>query len=116
MDPIHVDTIISAITGPFGALIISVGILYWVGNKLIPILQKYFDSQNEQLGGLVKALNKTVDAHEKDRKTFEDAINKLVQRIEKVEEDVEDIKLRVVDGTHNSRERTIRGKTEVSGG
>jgi hypothetical protein len=86
---------ISAITGPFGALVISVGILYWIGNRFIPILQKYFDGQNEQLIGLVKALNKTVDAHEKDRKAFEEAISTLAIRIEKVEEEVEDIKFRV---------------------
>jgi hypothetical protein len=77
------------ITGPLGALVLSVGILWWLANKMLPILQKYFDGHNEKLGKLVDALEKTVDAHEKDRETFTQTIAGITQRLDKVEKDVE---------------------------
>jgi hypothetical protein len=40
----------------------------------------------------VKALEKTVDSHEADRKTFESAIYGLTQRLDNVEDDVRTIK------------------------
>ena len=85
-------SVLNMITGPLGALVLSTAILYWLANKIVPILQKYLEGQNEKFGDLVKALEKTVDSHEADRHTFESAIAGLTQRLDNVEDDVKQIK------------------------
>ena len=87
--------VLSMITGPLGALVLSTAILYWLANKIVPILQKYLEGQNEKFGDLVKALEKTVDSHEADRRTFEAAIAGLTQRLDNVEDDVKQIKEKI---------------------
>ena len=87
--------VLSMITGPLGALVLSTAILYWLANKIVPILQKYLEGQNEKFGDLVKALEKTVDSHEADRRTFEAAISGLTQRLDNVEDDVRHIKEKI---------------------
>lgn len=88
--------LVDALTGPFAALILSVAILYWVANKALPILQKYFEDQNHRLGDMVKALEKTVDSHEADRHVFESAISSLTKRLDKVEDDIKVIKDKLI--------------------
>lgn len=83
---------LNAVTGPFGALILSIAILYWVGNKALPVLQRYLEEQNSKFGDLVRALEKTVDSHDADRRTFENSIASLTKRLDKVEDDIKDIK------------------------
>lgn len=84
--------LIEAITGPLGALVLSTAILYWLAAKVLPVLQKYLETQNEKLHDLVKALEKTVESHEADRHVFESAITKLSRRLDKVEDDINEIK------------------------
>lgn len=96
------EALIGMVTGPLGALALSVGILWWLANKILPILQKYFDGHNEKLGKLVDALEKTVDAHEEDRKVFTETIAGITQRLDKVEDDVNLIKDKIV--SQKSRE------------
>jgi len=86
------NVLLGAVTGPLGALALSTAILYWLATKVFPILQAYLEGQNEKLHDLVKALEKTVDSHEADRKTFESAIYGLTQRLDNVEDDVRTIK------------------------
>jgi len=88
--------LIETVTGPLGALALSTAILYWLAAKALPIMQKYLETQNEKLHDLVRALEKTVDSHEADRKTFETAISGLSQRLENVEDDVRAIKQKIV--------------------
>jgi ABC-type transporter Mla subunit MlaD len=87
---------LSLITGPLGALALSVGILWWLANRILPVLTKYFDGHNEKLGQLVSALEKTVDAHEKDRETFTQTIAGITQRLVAVEDKVETIHKKLV--------------------
>lgn len=82
------ESFIDAVSGPFGALVLSVGILWWLAYKIVPVLQKYLEAQATQLAGLVAALNRTIDAHEKDRASFERSIARLGGRLERVETDV----------------------------
>jgi len=86
------EQLVAAVSGPFGALALSVAILWWLATKVVPVLQKYLEGQNEKLGALVAALEKTVDAHEADRKTFEASIAGLTTRMDKVETDVHHIR------------------------
>jgi hypothetical protein len=88
--------LIEAVTGPLGALVLSTAILYWLASRVLPILQKYLETQNEKLHDLVRALEKTVDSHEADRKTFETAISGLTQRLDNVEDDVRVIKQKLI--------------------
>jgi len=80
--------LITLVTGPLGALVLSVGILWWLANRVVPVLQRYLEAQTTQLRGLVEALNRTIDAHEKDRAAFERSITRLGSRLERVENDV----------------------------
>lgn len=89
------EQLITAVSGPFGALALSVAILWWLAQRVVPILQKYLEGQNQRLHEMVKALEKTVDAHEADRKTFEASIAGLNFRIDKVEGDVNHIRSRL---------------------
>jgi len=86
------DQLINAVSGPFGALALSVAILWWLANKIVPIIQAYLEKQNDRLGDLVRAIEKTVNAHEADRKTFEKALTNLSTRLGRVEEDLSTIK------------------------
>ena len=81
--------LVGLVTGPLGALALSVGILWWLANRILPVLTKYFDGHNEKLGKLVDALEKTVDAHEKDRETFTQTIAGITTRLDVVEGKVE---------------------------
>lgn len=89
------EGLITAASGPFGALALSVGILVWLARSVVPVLKAYLEGQTEKLGAMVAALNKTVDAHEADRKTFEASIAGLTTRIDKVETVVEKIQAKM---------------------
>jgi len=82
------DIAVSLVSGPFGALILSVSIIVWMTKKLFPLLENYLEKQNSTLVKLVTALNDTVAAHERDRDTFVASLEKLGARIEKVEDAV----------------------------
>ncbi len=88
--------LVGLLTGPLGALALSVGILWWLANRILPVLTKYFDGHNEKLGKLVDALEKTVDAHEEDRQLFAQTIAGITQRLDVVEGKVELIHKKIV--------------------
>ena len=96
------ESMIATITGPLGALVLSSAILWWLAGEILPVLKHYLENQNEKLGKLVDALEKTVDAHEEDRKVFTETIAGITRRLDKVEDDVNLIKDRIV--SQKSRE------------
>lgn len=79
------DVAIALVSGPFGALCLSVSIIVWMTRTIFPMLKDYLEKQNTTLVKLVGALSDTVAAHEKDRDTFVASLEKLGARIEKVE-------------------------------
>jgi len=89
------EAVITAVTGPLGALALSVGILWWLATRLVPVLQAYLESQATSLKNMVTALEKTVAAHERDRKMFEAAISQLDTRLDRVESDIHAIKTKI---------------------
>lgn len=89
------EPLIAAVTGPLGALALSVAILWWLAKAVVPVLKGYLDTQNEKLGGLVSAVEKTVAAHVEDRKVFEQAIQNLTTRVDKIEDDVHHIRAKL---------------------
>jgi hypothetical protein len=91
------EQIVAAVTGPFGALALSVAILIWLAKQIVPMLKAYLESQSNGLKDMVHALQKTVDAHEQDRKTFEAALSKLDSRLDRVETDIHAIKTKLVN-------------------
>lgn len=90
------EQIVAAVTGPFGALALSVGILVYLAKQIVPMLKTYLEAQSQRLGDMVHALQKTVDAHEADRKTFEAALSQLDSRLDRVETDIHAIKNKLV--------------------
>lgn len=80
------DVAIALVSGPFGALALSIGLLVWITKVIFPMLKEYLETQNKSLAKLVSALNDTVSAHEKDRDTFVASLEKLGARIERVED------------------------------
>jgi hypothetical protein len=82
------EGLIAAVTGPLGALALSVAILVYLAKAIVPMLKAYFDAQTAQLASLVQALEKTVAAHEADRSAFERSIERLGSRLEKVETEI----------------------------
>jgi hypothetical protein len=84
--------LITAVSGPLGALALSVAILVWLAKVIVPVLKGYLDTQNERLGNLVTAIEKTVASHTEDRKVFEAAIHSLTTRVDKIEDDVRHIR------------------------
>ena len=89
------EAVITAVTGPLGALALSVGILWWLATKLVPVFQAYLEAQATSLKSMVTALEKTVAAHERDRKMFEAAISQLDTRLDRVESDIHTIKNKI---------------------
>lgn len=80
------DVAIALVSGPFGALALSIGLLVWITKVIFPMLKEYLETQNKSLAKLVSALSDTVSAHEKDRDTFVASLEKLGARIERVED------------------------------
>lgn len=90
------EQLVVALTGPFGALALAVAILVWLAKQIVPMLKSYLDSQSLGLKDMISALEKTVDAHEADRKTFEAALSQLDSRLDRVETDIHAIKNKLV--------------------
>jgi hypothetical protein len=93
------EQFITLVSGPFGALALSVGILVWLAKIVVPILKAYLEGQNEKFGVMAKsmeslaaAVDRTVSAHEADRTTFENTIATLTTRVDKIEVDVHHIR------------------------
>lgn len=90
------EQLVVLVTGPLGALVLSVAILMWLAREIVPALKKYLEGNNEKLGKLVTALERTVDTHEKDRKTFTETIAEITQRLDSVEDKVQHIHSKIV--------------------
>ena len=90
------EQLVVALTGPFGALAHAVAILVWLAKQIVPMLKSYLDPQSLGLKDMISALEKTVDAHEADRKTFEAALSQLDSRLDRVETDIHAIKNKLV--------------------
>ena len=87
---------IGLLTGPLGALGLSVGLLVYLAKTIIPMLKEYLERQSSHLGKLVEALNRTVAEHAKDREAFAAGLLQLSVRVEKVEEVVESIARKIL--------------------
>jgi hypothetical protein len=83
------ETLLSAILGPFGSLVILAVILYGIykmaNEKAWPIIDKYVDNVDTNMKAILSE-------HKADREVFSSAITSLVVRIDKVEESVESIR------------------------
>lgn len=88
--------LIGLITGPLGALGLSVGMLVYLAKVLLPMLKEYLEKQSSHLGKLVDALNKTVAEHAKDREAFAAGLIQLSVRVERVEEVVDSIARKIL--------------------
>jgi len=84
------------VTGPLGALALSVGLIVWMGKVLLPVLRDYLEKQSLHLGNLVEALNRTVAEHSKDRDAFAAGLLQLSVRLEKVETVVDGIAKKIL--------------------
>lgn len=82
----EVTSVLSLASGPAGGLVICFSILWWIGNRALPIFQKYLEDQNQTLRDLVTSIDVTVQEHKKDRQVFEQAIASLSVNIASVDE------------------------------
>ena len=80
------DIAVALVSGPFGALALSVGLLVWITKVIFPMLRDYLEQQNRSLSRLVSALSYTVAEHKADREMFVASLEKLGARIERVED------------------------------
>ena len=80
------EVAIALVSGPFGALALSVGLLVWITKVIFPMLREYLETQNKSLSRLVDTLRDTVAEHKADREMFVASLEKLGARIERVEE------------------------------
>jgi len=82
----EVTSVLSLASGPAGGLVVCFSILWWLGNRALPIFQKYLEDQNQTLRDLVTSIDVTVQEHKKDRQVFEQAIASLSVNIASVDE------------------------------
>ena len=82
----EVSSVLSLASGPAGGLIVCFSILWWIGNRALPVFQKYLEDQNQTLRDLVTSIDVTVQEHKKDRAVFEQAIASLSVNIASVDE------------------------------
>lgn len=82
----EVSSVLSLASGPAGGLIVCFSILWWIGNRALPVFQKYLEEQNKTLRDLVTSIDVTVQEHKKDRAVFEQAIANLSVNIQRVDE------------------------------
>jgi len=88
--------IVGLVTGPLGALGLSVGALVWLAKSVLPMLKEYLEKQSSHLGKLVDALNNTVAEHSKDREAFAAGLLQLSVRVEKVETTLDSIAKKIL--------------------
>jgi len=88
--------LLTLVTGPLGALGLSVGLIVWMGKVLLPVLRSYLEKQSAHLGELIAALNRTVEAHEHDREAFTTSLLQLSSRVEKVETTLDSIAKKIL--------------------
>ena len=100
----EVTSILSLASGPAGGLIVCFSILWWIGNRALPVFQKYLEDQNQTLRDLVTSIDATVQEHKQDRVVFERAITNLSisiqsvdERLVVVESELDDIQREVTD-------------------
>lgn len=100
----EVTSVLSLASGPAGGLAVCFSILWWIGNRVLPIFQKYLEDQNETLRSLVTSIDATVQEHKKDREVFEQAIANLSVSIQSVDErlaivesDIEEVRDDITD-------------------
>ena len=100
----EVTSVLSLASGPAGGLIVCFSILWWLGNRALPIFQKYLEDQNQTLRDLVTSIDVTVQEHKKDRQVFEQAIASLSvniasvdERLAIVETDIEEVRDDITD-------------------
>ena len=80
--------LISAITGPFSALVLAVTILFALGrllSKWVPVA----------LDGHMSRFDKLIDSHDEDRKLYQISIHKLSDRQNQMAEDIKIIRDKV---------------------
>lgn len=82
----EIGSVLSLASGPAGGLVVCFSILWWIGNRALPIFQKYLEDQNQTLRDLVTSIDVTVQEHKKDRIVFEQAIASLSVNIASVDE------------------------------
>lgn len=82
----EVTSVLSLASGPAGGLVVCFSILWWIGNRALPVFQKYLEEQNKTLRDLVTSIDVTVQEHKKDRAVFEQAIANLSVNIQRVDE------------------------------
>lgn len=82
----EVTSVLSLASGPAGGLVVCFSILWWIGNRALPVFQKYLEDQNQTLRDLVTSIDVTVQEHKKDRAVFEQAIASLSLSISSVDE------------------------------
>ena len=88
--------LLTLVTGPLGALGLSVGLIVWMGKVLLPVLRDYLERQSAHLGELFKELNRTVTSHEADRILFADSLMRLSVRVERVETTLDSIAKKIL--------------------
>lgn len=100
----EVTSVLSLASGPAGGLIVCFSILWWIGNRALPVFQKYLEDQNQTLRDLVTSIDVTVQEHKKDRAVFEQAIASLSvniasvdERLAVVETEVEEVRSDITD-------------------
>ena len=100
----EVTSVLSLASGPAGGLIVCFSILWWIGNRALPVFQKYLEDQNQTLRDLVTSIDVTVQEHKKDRAVFEQAIASLSlsissvdERLAIVETEVEEVRSDITD-------------------
>lgn len=58
MEPSTVQLIINSLVGPGGGLLVSVGVLYWVGTRLFPEVRKFLADITERLDRVTASMER----------------------------------------------------------
>ena len=77
--------LISALTGPFSALLLAVGLLFALGKllaKWVPVVVEAHMSR----------MDKMIDSHDEDRKLYQTSIQKIVHQQEQMSHDIKVIR------------------------
>ncbi len=61
MDAAAAQAIVSAVIGPGGGLIVSLGVLYWIATSLFPAVQRFLDGLTTRLDRQAEVLERISD-------------------------------------------------------
>jgi len=78
MEPSTMQLIVDTLVGPGGGLLVAVGVLYWIGTRLLPEVQKFLRDITERIDRVTHSMER-IDRSLQELQTSVTALNEDIR-------------------------------------